>query len=88
MFDDGGDPVIGATVQEVENPSHGVITDFDGSFTITVDESNHIKIRYIGFREVTYSASDIIPNPIRLVEDSKILNSKLRAKDSVNKRDQ
>jgi hypothetical protein len=38
VFDDQGEPVIGASVVEKANPQNGTITDFNGNFTIKVNE--------------------------------------------------
>ena len=49
VVDGSGEPIIGATVQ-VKNASLGVITDFDGRYTITVSNTNAILvISSIGF---------------------------------------
>lgn len=49
VVDGSGEPIIGATVQ-VKNASLGVITDFDGRYTITVPNTNAILvISSIGF---------------------------------------
>lgn len=49
VTDGNGEPIIGATVQ-VKGGSHGVITDFDGRYTIVVPDANAILlISYIGY---------------------------------------
>ncbi|MDR2968250.1 MAG: TonB-dependent receptor [Tannerellaceae bacterium] len=48
--DSNGDPLIGASVTEEENPSNGATTDIDGNFNITVSSLNStLSISYIGF---------------------------------------
>ena len=42
-------PVIGASVVEKGNTSNGVVTDFDGNFTINVKPGATIVISYIGY---------------------------------------
>ena len=49
-----GEPLIGANVVEKGRSTNGVITDFNGKFTLEVDESASLVVSYIG-----YSAQDI-----------------------------
>lgn len=49
VADGNGEPIIGATVQ-VKGGSHGVITDFDGRYTIVVPDANAVLVvSYIGY---------------------------------------
>lgn len=49
--DNDGDPVIGATIVEKGNPSHGTITDIDGNFTLPNTPENAIlQITYVGMK--------------------------------------
>lgn len=49
VSDGNGEPIIGATVQ-VKGGSHGVITDFDGRYTIVVPDANAVLVvSYIGY---------------------------------------
>jgi|AGTN01.1.fsa_nt_gi TonB-linked outer membrane protein, SusC/RagA family/TonB-dependent outer membrane receptor, SusC/RagA subfamily, signature region len=49
--DDAGDPVIGATIVEKGNPSHGTITDMDGNFILTNTPENAIlQLTYVGMK--------------------------------------
>ena len=49
VTDDGGEPVIGASVVEKGNPQNGTITNIDGRFTLKVSEGTPIIISYIGY---------------------------------------
>ena len=49
VVDDNGDAVIGASVVEKGNPQKGTITDFDGNFTIRVNEGTTLVVSYIGY---------------------------------------
>ena len=49
VTDDLGEPVIGASVVEKDNPQNGTITDIDGQFTIKVSAGTPIVISYIGY---------------------------------------
>ena len=49
VVDDQGEAVIGASVVEKGNSQNGTITDFDGKFTIKVNEGATIVVSYIGY---------------------------------------
>ena len=49
VIDATGESVIGATVME-KGTSNGTITDFDGNFTIKVNEGAILVISYIGYQ--------------------------------------
>lgn len=70
--DVSGEPIIGASVV-VKGTSNGVITDFDGNFTIPkVPEGSVIDISFIGY--VTQSVKASFQMNIILKEDSKTLD--------------
>lgn len=60
-----GEPLIGANVVEKGRSTNGVITDFNGKFTLEVDESASLVVSYIG-----YLAQDI---PTKGKEDFHII---------------
>ena len=49
VVDASGESVIGATVME-KGTSNGTITDFDGNFTIKVNEGTILVVSYIGYQ--------------------------------------
>ena len=49
VVDDQGEAVIGASVVEKGNPQNGTITDFDGKFTIKVNQGATVVVSYIGY---------------------------------------
>ncbi len=51
-----GEPLIGATVVPVANPNAGVATDFDGKFTLSVEEGSKLTVSYIGYNPMTVVA--------------------------------
>lgn len=51
-----GETIIGASVVEA-GTQNGVITDFDGNFTLSVSEGASIVITYIGYKDVTVKAA-------------------------------
>ena len=48
VVDQHGEPIIGANVVE-KGTTNGVVTDIDGNYTLSVDESATIQISYIGY---------------------------------------
>ena len=48
VFDDQGEPIIGANIIE-KGTANGVISDIDGKFTLTVQENATLQITFIGF---------------------------------------
>ena len=74
VVDETGEPIIGANVVE-KGTTNGVITDFNGEFTLNVPLNCTVQISYIGYVtkdiKVT-SATNILA--IKLVEDSETLD--------------
>jgi iron complex outermembrane receptor protein len=52
VVDDGGVPLPGATVLEV-NTANGVTTDFDGNFSIQVADGATLEISFVGYDNQT-----------------------------------
>ena len=51
IIDTNGEPIIGATIVEKNNPAHGTITDIDGNFTLTnIPESAILQCTYVGMK--------------------------------------
>jgi TonB-linked SusC/RagA family outer membrane protein len=65
-----GETLIGATVKEV-GTNNGVITDFNGNFTINVKKGSKLHISYVGFTAVDVAAT---PNMKVALEDVMKLN--------------
>ena len=49
VVDTNGDPVIGAGVQQVGSATNGVITDFEGNYTISVPDGATLTVEALGF---------------------------------------
>ncbi len=50
VTDDGGEPLIGATVK-VKGTLKGIVTDINGNFELTIDDSDRfLEVSYIGYR--------------------------------------
>lgn len=74
VIDSQGDPIIGATVKE-KNRNAGVITDFEGNFSLKVsDKSAKLEISYIGMKTIIVSTSNGAALKIVLEEDNKVLD--------------
>lgn len=70
---DSHGPVIGAAVVE-QDTSNGTSTDMDGSYSLTVSSPESVvEISCIGYRTVTYPASQI-PQNVTLQEDNEFLD--------------
>ena len=50
IVDQDGQPLIGATVK-VKNAKLGVVTDFDGNFTIDVASNSVLVVSYVGYKD-------------------------------------
>ena len=61
VTDATGEPVIGATVVEKGNAKNATVTDFDGNFTLKLQQSKTMVISYVGMvtQEVTATGSDL-----------------------------
>lgn len=70
IIDETGEGVIGANVV-VDGTTNGVITDFDGNYTIQAPYGADLKISYVGYITQTVKAGQSIIT--KLIEDSKNL---------------
>ena len=73
--DEAGSPLPGATVLEV-GTNNGVITDFDGKFTIQLKAGASIQVSYIGYKPMQLAASTS-PIDVQLELDASQLNEVL-----------
>ena len=71
VLDATGEPLIGVSVLEV-GTTNGVVTDFDGNFTMTVKSGAQLAFSYIGYVPQTLAAADGMK--VTLEEDNKVLN--------------
>ena len=67
-------PVIGASVVEKGNTSNGVVTDFDGNFTINVKPGATIVISYIGYTTQEIAVGNQSSISVTLQEDNALLD--------------
>ena len=66
-----GEGVIGATVR-AEGGQGGVVTDFDGNFTIQANKGATLTITYMGYQPATVAAAPTVE--VTLQDDSQLLN--------------
>ena len=69
-----GEPLIGANVVEKGRNSNGVITDFNGEFTLEVDESASLVVSYIGYLAQDIPTKGKVDFHITLKEDANTLD--------------
>ena len=71
--DVSGDPIIGASVK-VQGSKSGVITDFDGNFSVQAANNATLVISYIGYTTETVKVAGKNNLSITLKEDAQTLN--------------
>jgi len=71
VIDENGEPIIGATVVEKNNPQNATITNFDGQFVVKVDAGKTLVISYVGY--VTQEVSATSDMTVNLKPDDKML---------------
>ncbi len=76
VYDEEGEPVIGATVME-RGTSNGVSTDLDGAFTLLVAPGATVDITYVGAQKWSASADKGTFDAIVLKPDAKVLEDVL-----------
>ncbi|WP_277465351.1 TonB-dependent receptor [Parabacteroides sp. PF5-6] len=71
--DETGEPIIGANIVE-KGTTNGVVTDYNGNFTLSVSPSATIQISYIGYISQDIRVENQTSLNIILREDSQSLN--------------
>ena len=71
--DVSGEPIIGASVK-IQGAKSGVITDFDGNFSITASNNATLVISYIGYSTETIKLNGRNNISVTLKEDTQSLN--------------
>lgn len=74
VFDDKGDPIIGASVLVKGQSGKGAVTDIDGNFTLEVTEGDVLTVSYIGYDTQEVKAQTSRPMNITIKEDTKALD--------------
>ena len=71
VLDATGEPLIGVSVLEA-GTSNGVVTDFNGNFTLTVKQGAQLTFSYVGYTPQTLAARNGMK--VTLQEDNTVLN--------------
>jgi len=71
VLDAAGEPLIGVSVLEA-GTTNGVVTDFNGKFTLTVKQGARLTISYVGYTSQTVAARNGMT--VTLQEDNQLLN--------------
>ncbi|HDZ06666.1 SusC/RagA family TonB-linked outer membrane protein [Maribacter sp.] len=69
VTDDQGMPIPGASIV-VKGTSNGTVTDFDGNFSISVEEGNVLSVSYLGYKSVEVAYSGQSSLSVTLAEDT------------------
>ncbi|MDY8137444.1 TonB-dependent receptor [Aquimarina sp. 2201CG5-10] len=76
IIDNFNNPLPGATIVDISDKNNGVMSDSEGVFTITLQNSNEVSIRFIGYITQKVKLNSSI-NVIRLSEDNVTLEEVL-----------
>ena len=71
VFDDTGEPIIGATVR-VKGSNEATVTDMDGNFVIPALEGNRLEVSYVGYTTKEINAQNGVV--VNMAQDEKLLN--------------
>lgn len=58
VFDDTGEPLIGATIMAEGKSGIGTVTDIDGNFSLKVKPGTKLRISYVGYESQTVEAAN------------------------------
>lgn len=50
VVDSSGEPIIGATVSEKSSKTNAIITDLDGSFSLSLSKAGKIVVSFVGMQ--------------------------------------
>ncbi len=68
-----GEPIVGATVAEKNNPRNGTITDLNGHYSLSVPRGTTVVVSYVGFQNVYFTVTSNL-HDVELLEDLTDLN--------------
>ena len=74
VYDTSNQPIVGATIVEVDAPNNGTLTGADGTFNLSVAKGASLKISYIGYKTATVKVVEGRSVRVVLEEDSELLN--------------
>ncbi len=73
IVDEKGEPIVGVNITEV-GTTNGIISDFDGNFSLTVDNNAVIKVSFIGYTAKEINTAGQTTFNIVLLEDNKSID--------------
>ena len=71
VVDDKGEPIIGASIQEI-GTTRGTVTDIDGKFSLKASANARLQVSYVGYKGQTVKAANGMK--ITLKEDNALLD--------------
>ncbi len=71
--DSSGEPIIGATIRVVGQSLGGVVSDFDGNFTLKANQGTTLEISYVGYQTARVTAAANIV--VTLQDDAQVLEN-------------
>ncbi len=71
VTDENGDPIPGASVR-VKGTSQGIMTDFDGNYTLKCEKGQTLIVSFVGYENQTVQAGSNVN--VSMSEDRKMLN--------------
>lgn len=74
ITDTEGEPIIGANILEKDIPTNGTVTDYDGNFSLKVNQTAILQISYIGYLPQEINTTGETSFNIVLLEDTKALD--------------
>lgn len=74
VFDENGNPIIGASIIDKNNPTTGTITDTEGRFLLRGSSNTTLEVMYLGYVNQTISTKGKNDLNIVLFEDTKTLD--------------
>lgn len=73
VTDEAGQPLVGASVME-KGTTNGVLTDFDGNFSINVSPGAEVEVSFVSFVTHVFQADGNANIDVTLKEDRKVLD--------------
>ena len=67
--DNNGDPIPGVNVLQETQKNNGTITDFDGNFTISINDDSRLVFSYLGFATIKIETKGKVSLEVILEED-------------------
>ena len=74
VVDSSGEPIIGATVSEKSSKTNAIITDLDGSFSLSLSKAGKIVVSFVGMQTKEVDAVEGRTMRITLEDDSQVLD--------------